>query len=218
MKQKRLENITSFLTIQDAFIDIGTDHAYIPIHMAKKGCQNILATDIHPKALEIAKKNIAKEHLENQIKTVVADGLKKIDTQNYDTLVIAGMGASTIIKILSLTQKLTTIKNIIIESNNDLEDVRRFMNKIHYGLVSEKVLKEKKHYYVIMKFVPMKQKLKDIEYEFGLFQEENKDYYLSLQKHYKNLYQKIPENRPLLKEKINEKIQKLECLLEKDRI
>ena len=47
MKQKRLEAICSFLTTEDKIIDIGCDHAYVPIYMAKKGATHILATDIH---------------------------------------------------------------------------------------------------------------------------------------------------------------------------
>ena len=60
MKQKRLEAICSFLTTEDKIIDIGCDHAYVPIYMAKKGATHILATDIHENALNVAKENIKK--------------------------------------------------------------------------------------------------------------------------------------------------------------
>lgn len=218
MKQKRLEAIASFLHVKDRFIDIGTDHAYIPIYMAKKGCKEILATDIHPKALAIAQKNISKEHLESQIKTFVTDGLKNITVKNYDTLVLAGMGASTIKKILSSPKGLESIKKIIIQSNNDLEMIRRHMNEIQYGLKEEKIIQEKNHYYVIMKFEKMLQKLSDLEYEFGLYKKENQAYYLYLQKYYLDLYQKIPENQDDLRKNIEKKIKDLTNLLEKNGI
>ena len=218
MKQKRLEAIASFLHVKDRFIDIGTDHAYIPIYMAKKGCKEILATDIHPKALAIAQKNISEEHLESQIKTLVADGLKNITVKNYDTLVIAGMGASTIKKILSSPKELESIKKIIIQSNNDLEMIRRYMNEIQYGLKEEKIIQEKHHYYIIMMFEKMHQKLSDLEYEFGLYKKENKTYYQYLQKYYLDLYQKIPENQEDLRKNIKKKIKVLTKLIKKNRI
>ena len=109
MKQKRLEAICSFLTTEDKIIDIGCDHAYVPIYMAKKGATHILATDIHENALNVAKENIQKNYLENTIETLLSDGLDKVDTKNYDTLVLAGMGASTILSILDNKEKLENV-------------------------------------------------------------------------------------------------------------
>ena len=89
MKQKRLEAICSFLSNEDKIIDIGCDHAYVPIYMAEKGAKHLLATDIHANALAVAKENISKNHFEDAIETCLSDGLDEIDTSNYDTLVIA---------------------------------------------------------------------------------------------------------------------------------
>ena len=151
MKQKRLEAICSFLAIEDRFIDIGCDHAYVPIYMAKKGATHILATDIHENALNVAKENIKKNHLENTIETLLSDGLDNVDTKNYDTLVLAGMGANTILSILDNKEKIEPIRKIIIQANNDLEKLRQTMMSQKYLLKEEKILEEKGHYYVILK-------------------------------------------------------------------
>ena len=55
---KRFKAIQDFLNVSDQFIDIGSDHAYVPILMAQRGSKKILATDIHAGALKIARKNI----------------------------------------------------------------------------------------------------------------------------------------------------------------
>ena len=51
-----------------------------------------IPTDIHPKALAIAQKNISEEHLESQIKTLVADGLKNITVKAEGAGSIQGYG------------------------------------------------------------------------------------------------------------------------------
>ena len=67
MKQKRLDAICAFLDPNDCIIDIGCDHAYVPIEMAKRGAKKILATDIHEKALEIAKKTFKESIWEKKL-------------------------------------------------------------------------------------------------------------------------------------------------------
>ena len=187
MKQKLLEAICSFLTTEDKIIDIGCDHAYVPIYMAKKGATHILATDIHENALNVAKENIQKNHLENTIETLLSDGLDKVDTKNYDTLVLAGMGASTILSILDNKEKLEPIKKIIIQSNNDLEKLRQTMMKQNFTLKEEKILEEKGHYYAIMVYQKGLQKLSEEELLLGLYNPHNKNYYNFLKETYSTI-------------------------------
>ena len=111
---KRLKSLAALVSPDDIVADIGCDHAYVPIYMAKKGATHILATDIHENALNVAKENIQKNHLENTIETLLSDGLDKVDTKNYDTLVLAGMGASTILSILDNKEKFTIKNDILI--------------------------------------------------------------------------------------------------------
>ncbi len=205
--EKRLDVICEFLNIQDHFIDIGTDHAYVPIKMAKQGSTKILATDIHPKALLQAQKNIAKEKLEHQIATFVTDGLENIDTEDYDTLVIAGMGSSTIIHILENQEKTKNIKKIILQSNNHLEELRKFMNQKNWFLQNEKVVYEKGHFYTIMLYEKGIQKLSEEEFFLGLFDVQNEKYYQFLEKKYQEILKKIPDTQIVEKKSIIKKLE-----------
>lgn len=193
MKSKRLSAILSFLSIQDSIIDIGCDHAYIPIEMARLGATKILAVDIHQKALEIAKKNIKKEGWENRIETCLSDGLKNVDPSSYDTLILAGMGTTTIKHILNDSKKLINIQKIIVQSNNDLKELRTFFQSMEYRLEEEKIVLEKNHYYFILKYVPGHQELTEIELEFGLASKEKKEYYKFLKEKYIKLCKKVPD-------------------------
>lgn len=214
--EKRLDAICEFLNVQDHFIDIGTDHAYVPIKMAKKGGSQILATDIHSNALLQAKKNISKEHLEQQISTTVADGLENVSTENYDTLVIAGMGTATIIHILENEEKLQSIKKIILQSNNHLEQLRTFMNQKNWTLQKEKIVYDKGHYYTIMQYAKGVQKLTEEELFLGIFDVKNEEYYQFLEKKYQEIYQKIPDTQLTEKKAIATKLDWIRKYLQKE--
>ncbi len=195
MQSKRIKAILSLLDEQDNIIDIGCDHAYVAILMAYQGSKKILATDIHKGALEIAKANIKKEGLENIIQTKLTDGLVGIDTKEYNTLVIAGMGTTTIISILSLKEKLKSIKKIIIQSNNDLDILRKYMISINYKINKEIVVYEKGYYYTIIEYICGKDTLKPYEYLYGKYNKDNKEYYEYINKKLDYLLDKVPRDK-----------------------
>lgn len=216
MQSKRLDAIISFLSADDKLIDVGTDHAYIPIIMAKKNAKTILATDIHKDALEIAKTNIKRYDLENVIKTKLTDGLKNVNTTLYDTLVIAGMGTSTIINILSNADNLKPFKKIILQSNNELEKLRIFMNENSYTLKKEKVVLEKNKYYVIMNYEKGKQKLTKEELFLGLYNSQNKEYYQFLSNKYLKIKNDIYNKDKIKNSFITERLEYISNYLQKE--
>lgn len=203
MKQKRLQAICAYLSVQDKMIDVGCDHAYVAIEMARLGMKKVLATDIHEEALNMARKNVFRNGLENHISLQLCDGLEGVKVSDYDTLVIAGMGTSTIMHILANPMKLKSIKKIIIQSNNDLDILRSFMENRSYTLSDETIVEEKKHFYVVMKYIVGTQKLSSEERYFGLFKKENRKYYLYLEENYNRLLEQV-------KDKDHESYQKLE--------
>ncbi len=120
-------------------------------------------------ALDIAKNNIKKYQVD--IKTYLSDGLNNIN-DFYDTIVIAGMGTHSIIKILN-DKELPP--KIILASNNDYPLLRKFMNSIGYYLEKELVVLEKDKYYIVMLYIIKEKKLKKTEILFG--KNNNLEYY-----------------------------------------
>lgn len=177
---KRLEAIISFVSKDDYVADIGCDHAKVAIDLSKnKLCKGVIATDINKNALENAKANILKNNL--KIKTYLSDGLKDVNDNKLDTLIIAGMGTSTVLHIMD-TVNTKKIKKVIVSSNNDLYLLRKEMSKKGFYLEDEKVIFERKHYYVIELFTLNKRKLGIKEKYFGLYNKNNLDYYKYLSK------------------------------------
>ena len=188
MNSNRLLQITLFIDHNDAVIDIGCDHALLDIYLMENNlCKKTLATDISENALNQGINNIKKHDLELVIPTLVSDGLKSIDSSSYNTIVLSGMGAFTIIDILKNKKKLKSINKIIISSNNNHMLVRRKLNHLGYYLIDEKVVNDKDHFYPIMKFVksPKKNKLRELKY--GLFKISNIPYFEAVVKRDKEL-------------------------------
>ena len=191
IKSKRLQAICSYLTESDSIIDIGCDHAYVLIEMASRGCKKLLATDIHEGALKIAQKNILESGF--SILCQQSDGLHKVDVLGYNTLVIAGMGESTIEHILMEKEKLVSIEKIILQSNNDLKQLRIFIESIGFFIENEVVVFEAGHFYTIMLCKRGSRGLSSKELEFGIFKKENMSYYTYLNDTYHSILNKIPE-------------------------
>ena len=116
MKKKRLEAIASLVN-KDAFtLDIGTDHAYLPIYLINNNITNkVIASDISKNVLSQSLNNLKKYNLDDKVLLVQSDGFNNIK-DNVDIAVIAGMGAHTIINIINKAKTLP--EKLIIQSKN----------------------------------------------------------------------------------------------------
>ena len=175
----RLQTIVDLVPKNSKVIDIGTDHAYVPIYLYLNNItKNITATDISSNVLKQTYNNLKKYNLEDKIKLIQSNGFKNI-TETYDLAVIAGMGTHTIIDILK-TKNLP--KTLIISSNNDHHILREYLNSLNYSLEKEIAILDHNKYYLIMYYVYGKENLSKEEILFG--KSNNFDYYNYLQNKY----------------------------------
>ena len=129
----RLKAIVKFVEKKDKLVDVGCDHGLLSIYLIENELvSKVIASDINQNALNSAINNIQKRNLD--IETVLSDGIKDINMKGINTLVISGMGTSTILHILSDSNKLKNISKLLLQSNNDHEDLRRNLNNIGYYL------------------------------------------------------------------------------------
>lgn len=145
----RIKNIASLVDKDASLIDIGTDHAYLPIYLYLNNItHNIVASDISENALEYAYINLKKYNLEKEIKLVLSDGFKNIK-DNYDIGVISGMGTESIIKILD---NKNNCKKLIISSHKDVNKLREYMYLSGYKIIKEISFKENNIFYDVIKY------------------------------------------------------------------
>lgn len=151
---KRLTCIADMVDDGANIVDIGCDHGLLDIYLVKnKKNIKVIASDVKQSALDNAVTNIKRAGLSNKIKTVLSDGLESIDTSNLDTIIIAGMGAHTMVGILySNLSKLNNINTIVMQSNNDIDFLRKKVTSIGYYIEAEELVREKNIIYTIIKF------------------------------------------------------------------
>ena len=185
MNSLRLLTIASFIDKDDTVLDVGCDHGYLAIYLKKKNlCKDVLASDISSSALNAAKTNMKKYDV--KFKTYLTDGINNI-TDFYDTIVLAGMGTHTIMKILN-EKKLPT--KIILASNNDYSLLRNYMNNLGYSIKNEIVVYENHKYYDIILYVKGKERLTKKEILFG--KSNNLEYYRHLYHKNIDIIKKVP--------------------------
>ena len=205
---KRLLSIANLVSDNSKVVDIGCDHGLVSIYLAmNKQNISIIASDINQNALDNAIKNINKYHLEDKIKVCLSNGLDNINDE-IDTIIISGMGGHTIVDILTNNQeKLNTVNNIIIQSNNDIEYVRRKIVKLGYYISKEELILDKNIYYTVILFTKGKKKYTNKEYYFGpiLLKENSKIFIERKNNEYTklvNIKNNIPKRKLLIRLKI----------------
>jgi len=208
MNSKRLLAIASFIEKDDTLVDVGCDHAYLDIYLVKNNlCRKVIASDISEGALSQARINIKKYKLSKKIDVVLSNGLDNIDCSKLNTIVISGMGTQTILNILK-SDKIKNIKKIIIQSNNNLTELRIAMSKKGYTIEREVAVFENNKFYCIILFKPNKKRLSLSDILIGKYNADNLYYYKHLYEKNKKIYSVVP------KYKINKRF----CLLFKNLI
>lgn len=99
----RLWSCASFVRPGSVICDVGTDHAYIPVYLVKRGTVPFaVATDINEGPLAAARKNADAYGVSNMIHFIKADGLQfeNIEQYNISDILICGMGGELIRDII----------------------------------------------------------------------------------------------------------------------
>lgn len=163
MLSDRLTAIANLVPENSHIIDVGCEHALLDIYLTINKNVNCVATDINEHSIKVARSNIDKYKLANSITVIKTNGLQNIDINNSDTIIIAGMGTKSIIKILEGYY----FDNLIIQSNNDIGELRKKITRKGYIIQNEDIIYERNKYYVVIKFVKGYKKYNTIDYFVG---------------------------------------------------
>ena len=99
---QRLLSAIPFLTRGGRCIDVGTDHAYLPIYLVGNHIvAHAMACDINEGPIKSAREHIALAGMQDRIDTRLTDGLHGLEFFDADDIMIFGMGGELIVKILS---------------------------------------------------------------------------------------------------------------------
>ncbi|MGM9946690.1 tRNA (adenine(22)-N(1))-methyltransferase [Floccifex sp.] len=147
MISKRLQEVVNWID-GNVLADIGCDHGYVCIQAILEGrVQKAYACDIAQGPLDNALVSIQKHGLEDKIECVLSNGLKQVK-EDVDIIVIAGMGASTIVDILKHPIPIGT--TFVISPHKDVEIFRQFACENGFEIICEKMIQDD-HFYPIIK-------------------------------------------------------------------
>ena len=216
----RLQKISDLVEENYTFIDIGCDHGFLSIELAKKYPNaKIVASDINENALKNAKCNIQKFHLQDRISIIQSNGLENLSVLDDTTIIISGMGSHTIVGILYQGyKKLKKVNTLILQSNNDLDFLRSKVVRLGYFIQEEKLVKDAGIIYTVIVFKKGFRiySKKDIylgpclrKEKSSLFQEKVQDDLKKL----KSFYPNIPKSHYEYRRKIKWKIKILQKII-----
>ncbi len=170
MISKRLMSLVKYVDTSDSLIDIGCDHALLDVYLIKNNyLKSIIVSDIHESALDAGINNIKKNRLENRIDTRLGDGLEVLnDKDKINTILISGMGTSTILSILN-NKYLAYINKLIIQSNNNHEELRKEIIKLGFYIKDEEYFIDNKKNYINIVFERGHKVYKKDEIKYGPF-------------------------------------------------
>ncbi len=99
---KRLLEVAKYARQSSCVADVGTDHAYLPIYLLKKGiARYAVATDVREGPLVHARDNVDFYQVSDKVSIYRTDGLQGIEKYAPDDIMICGMGGELILKIVT---------------------------------------------------------------------------------------------------------------------
>ena len=174
---KRIDTLCSLLRKCESFADVGCDHGYCSEYMLKNGlCERAILSDISKGSLAKAEALLASFVQDGKAVSVLGDGFFGVPKDTQQVL-IAGMGGSEIVNILSDTKYGFMPERFVFQPMHDAEKLRRYILANGGYIERDFTFFDSKFYEVI---VGVAQKCKgqvcdeacqtpytDAEYEFG---------------------------------------------------
>lgn len=177
----RLQVIADYVEKDAIVADIGTDHAYIPVHLLENDIsKKVIAADINKGPLNNAKKYIESRKLEDKIETRLGNGIEVLKPYEVNTVIIAGMGGLLINGILENSKAVVkTIDTFILQPMVASDELRKYLYTHGYKITHEKLAKEGNKLYEIIYAEHGNEDIEnEIYYEIGKKLFENKDEFL----------------------------------------
>ena len=150
----RLKAIASFVPQGTSLADIGTDHAHLPVHLLQaKTIVKAIGVDNHQGPYESALETVRAYGFADVMEIRLGDGLVPLQKGEVETLVIAGMGGKTILKILQTNPPvMEKINTLILQPQSYEDQVRIQLLPKGWKLKAECLVTEEDLNYIIFCF------------------------------------------------------------------
>ena len=150
---QRLERVAAHIPAGARLADIGSDHAYLPVALMRRGAiAAAVAGEVAATPFQAANRTVADNGLTQHITVRLADGLAAIEAGDDITAVsLCGMGGETIRDILdSGRARLNGRERLILQPNGGEQPLRQWLMENGYQILHEELLRENRFYYEII--------------------------------------------------------------------
>lgn len=148
----RLRACCEFISPGERVADVGTDHGYLGIWLLQAGlASHVIASDIGEGPLSAAKVNAQRFGTTEQMRFCLSDGVQDIP-RDFDTLVIAGMGAQTMVHILQAAPWLPGRK-LVLQPQNKPHLLRAWLSQNGWHIRAERLVRDGRFLYAVMECV-----------------------------------------------------------------
>ncbi len=140
-----MKALASFVLPGEAVADIGTDHGFVPIDLIVENIVPfVIMTDINKGPIEKADGNLNRIGILPQFYELrQGNGLEPIKSAEVSSIIIAGMGAETIIDILDADiEKTKSYKRFILQPRKRSWMLRQWLYENKFSIIYEKLVKE----------------------------------------------------------------------------
>ena len=150
----RLLACCGFVHPGDRVADVGCDHGYLSIHLLQTGiASHVYASDVRQGPLSSAKRNAASYGVKDKIDFFLSDGVQSLP-RDFDTLICAGMGADTMVSILTAAPWLQGgAYRLILQCQSKTPLLRQYLSETGWQIAAETVLRDGRFLYTVMEVI-----------------------------------------------------------------
>lgn len=152
----RLSMIARMVGPCECCADIGCDHGRLGAFLLQTDrCRRVELTDISEPSLNKARALVDNLGLSDRVRFSVGDGLRALK-ESPDAIVVAGMGGATIARILQEGRDRLVGARLVLQPNVAAAQLREALCKLDYAITDERVVRDGRRCYVIMRAEPGK--------------------------------------------------------------
>lgn len=140
----RLKEVSRFVRDGACVADVGTDHAYLPIYLLKKGvARYAVATDVREGPLVHTRDNVEFYQVSEKVAIYRTDGLVGIEKYSPDDIMICGMGGELILRIVTECEytRRSGVR-LLLQPMSSFAELREGLGKSGYSIEKESLVRD----------------------------------------------------------------------------
>ncbi len=187
--------------------DVGCDHGKLGYYLVSTDrASEVVATDISAPSLAKAEELANENGVSDIMSARLGDGLGCVESEEVDTVIIAGLGGDVIANILSRAREEgKTFEHFLLSPNTHPEKVRREIIASRHTIIYDDLLEVAGKVYTIIKTQKGESNLDEEQIKYGAFFKTNPNFATFAKKDIQSL-ENIYRNNPSaseLKDKID---------------